>query len=179
MRCRHSVFLIVVLFTTATFTQQPAGDSAEDDVVITNEEDPIPDPPTLEDVDDGYRSPYIEHGSFLLREHFDDEHDVNSKWIRSAAKKDDAFAEIAQYDGVWGVEAPVRRIFKDDLGLVLKSKVKHAAISSKLVEPFVFGSRPLIVQYEVQLQDGQECGGSYLKLLSKGQGSLDLKQVHL
>ena len=99
------------------------------------------------------------------------------KWIKSAAKKDDTLEDIAQYDGVWEVENSQRKIFKEDFGLVLKSKVKHAAISAKLDKPFEFDTKPFIVQYEVQLQDGQECGGSYLKLLSKGNTPLNLKQV--
>jgi calnexin len=72
-------------------------------------------------------------------------------------------------------ELPQKSIFKNDFGLVLKSKAKHAAISSRLNRPFVFGNKPLIVQYEVTLQDGQECGGSYLKLLSTGPATSDLK----
>lgn len=64
----------------------------------------------------------------------------------------------------------------NDLGLVLKSKAKHAAIASRLNRPFVFSDKPLVVQYEVNLQDGQECGGSYIKLLSSGKETTDLKQ---
>lgn len=36
---------------------------------------------------------------------------------------------LAKYDGVWSVEAPNRQILKGDLGMVLKSKAKHAAVS--------------------------------------------------
>jgi calnexin len=56
----------------------------------------------------------------------------------------------------------------NDLGLVLKSKAKHAAISARLKKPFLFKKKPFVVQYEVTLQEGQECGGSYIKLLSTG-----------
>lgn len=58
----------------------------------------------------------------------------------------------------------------------MKSKAKHAAISSRLHKPFVFSKKPLIVQYEVTMQDGQECGGSYIKLLSSGPETTDLTQ---
>ena len=51
-----------------------------------------------------------------------------------------------------------------DLGLVLKSKAKHAAISAALKKPFVFKDKPFVVQYEVNLQNGQECGGAYIKV---------------
>lgn len=82
------------------------------------------------------------------------------------------------YDGLWSLESPVRTILEQDFGLVLKSKAKHAAISSKLNRPFVFGGKPLIVQYEVTLQEGQECGGSYIKLLSKSSENADLSKFH-
>lgn len=63
-----------------------------------------------------------------------------------------------------------------DKGLVLKTHAKHAAIAAKLSKPFVFGDKPLVVQYEVTLQDGQVCGGAYLKLLSKTSKPLNLKE---
>lgn len=99
-----------------------------------------------------YESPYAEPGKYYLAEHFDDLTKFNKKWTRSEAKKDDIAEEIAKYDGVWEVEAPHRPILKGDLGLVLKSKAKHAAIAARLNKPFVFSDKPLVVQYEVTLQ---------------------------
>ncbi|KAL1130021.1 hypothetical protein AAG570_012964 [Ranatra chinensis] len=55
-----------------------------------------------------------------------------------------------------------------DLGLVLKTKDKLAALSSRLKRPFVFYENPFVLQYEVLFQEGQGCGGAYLKLLSEG-----------
>lgn len=104
--------------------------------------------------------------SVVFHENFDDVDAVNRRWVRSASKKV-AEAEIAQFDGVWAVEAPQRPLFRNDLGLVLKSKAKHAAIAAPLARPFKFTDKPLVVQYEVQLQEGQTCGGSYLKLLTQ------------
>ena len=66
--------------------------------------------------------------------------------------------------GLWAVEEPLVPLLRGDRGLVLKSKAKHAAISAPLFRPFKFGARPLVVQYEVTLQDGQECGGAYIKV---------------
>lgn len=40
----------------------------------------------------------------------------------------------------------------------------------------MFSKKPLFVQYEVTMQDGQECGGSYIKLLSSGAETTDLMQ---
>lgn len=62
--------------------------------------------------------------------------------------------------------------------MVLKSKARHAAVSTLLIKPFYFKSKPLIVQYEVNFQEGQECGGAYLKLLTLDDKHSDLKQFH-
>lgn len=112
-----------------------------------------------------------------LSEHFDNPTDFEKNWVKSEAKKEGIEDDIAKYDGQWGVESPVKDGLKGDLGLVLKSKAKHAAISAPLKKPFVFKDKPLIVQYEVLLQEGQECGGAYLKLLTEIQSS-NLKNFH-
>jgi len=61
---------------------------------------------------------------------------------------------------------------------VLKSKARHAAISTLLIKPFYFEDKPIIVQYEVNFQEGQECGGAYVKLLTLDDKHEDLKQFH-
>lgn len=103
-----------------------------------------------------YQSPSPQPGQFHFADHFDDVNQFAVKWIRSQAKKGDS---EEKYDGVWSQEAPERPILADDLGLVLKSKAKHAAIATRLTKPFVFADKPLVVQYEVQLQ---VCGMSIL-----------------
>ena len=58
-----------------------------------------------------------------------------------------------------------------DRALILKSRARHHAIAYKLAKPW----RPedgLVLQYEVQFRNGQECGGAYLKLLSAPSGNL-------
>lgn len=153
-----------------------ANDDHEDGVV-TSEEDESTKTHVVEDEETTYNGPKLARGTYHFKEDFDDTSSYEKNWIKSATKKDDTTEDIAQYDGQWAVEEPQRRLFKGDLGLVLKSKVKHAAISSKLIKPFTFDDdKPLVVQYEVQLQDGQDCGGSYLKLLTKGID--DLAKVH-
>lgn len=100
-----------------------------------------------------YKSPVASPGKFHFAEHFDNVAEVNKRWLRSRAQKDDTSEEIAKYDGVWEVETPQRPILDGDMGLVLKSKAKHAAIAARLTKPFVFSSdKPLVVQYEVTLQ---------------------------
>ena len=73
---------------------------------------------------------------------------------------------VSKYDGEWGFQLPQRIIFGEDRALVLKSKAKHAAIAAKLDKPFNFQNNPLFVQYEVNFQNGMDCGGAYIKLLS-------------
>ncbi|XP_006144693.1 calmegin [Tupaia chinensis] len=87
-------------------------------------------------------------------------------WVLSKAKKDDTDAAISIYDGRWEIEKLKENRVPGDRGLVLKSRAKHHAISAVLAKPFVFADKPLVVQYEVNFQDGIDCGGAYIKLLA-------------
>ncbi|KAL3266437.1 hypothetical protein HHI36_010610 [Cryptolaemus montrouzieri] len=146
-------------------------DDASEAYVETEEEVPTVDIP--------YKSPEIlEPSRVYFSEHFDDPAEVEKRWVRSEAKKEGISEDIAKYDGEWKIESPLRDGLIGDKGLVLKTQAKHAAISSPLKRPFVFQDKPLIVQYEVTLQDGQQCGGAYLKLLSKSSQPLHLEQFH-
>lgn len=102
----------------------------------------------------------LDKSSFF--EQFDYNTLIESDWKISHAKKDDEFA----YVGKWNIEEPtVYPGFANDKGLVLKSPASHHAISYKLEEPFNNTGKNLVLQYEVKLQDGLECGGTYIKLL--------------
>lgn len=48
--------------------------------------------------------------------------------------------------GKWAVEEMKDSKLPGDKGLVLKSRAKHHAISTLLLRPFSFTSKPLIVQ---------------------------------
>lgn len=54
-----------------------------------------------------------------------------------------------------------------DEGLVLKSKAAHHAISTQFEEALDPAGKTLVVQYEVKLQKGLDCGGAYMKLLTE------------
>ncbi|KRF99452.1 uncharacterized protein Dwil_GK11031, isoform B [Drosophila willistoni] len=126
-----------------------------------------------------YESPPIEPKKFHFADHFDNVEESRKLWTLSQAKKDDIAEEISKYDGIWNWESPQRIVWAKDKGLVLKSKAKHAAISARLSKQFDFKKdKPLVVQYEVTLQEGQECGGSYLKLLSAGKETEDLTKFN-
>uniref|UniRef100_A0A8B9J0Z9 Calmegin n=1 Tax=Amazona collaria TaxID=241587 RepID=A0A8B9J0Z9_9PSIT len=68
--------------------------------------------------------------------------------------------------GKWEVEELKENTVPGDRGLVLKSVAKHHAMSAMLTKEFIFDDKPLIVQYEVNFQEGIDCGGAYIKLLS-------------
>ncbi|KAL2736123.1 calnexin isoform X1 [Vespula maculifrons] len=131
----------------------------------------------IRDTNGKYQSPEPS-GFAYLAEHFDDRERFDTTWILSEAKKDNIDEDIAKYDGIWTIEEPKRPIQDGDLGLVLKSKARHAAISTSLNTPFHFKDKPLFVQYEVNFQDGQECGGAYLKLLTLDSKHAELKNFH-
>ena len=112
---------------------------------------------------------------FYFMDTMDSDSTLGTKWTRSQAKKDGTEETIAKYDGVWSVEALDKDALNGDTGLVMKSKAKHSAVAAKLKKPFAFNTQ-LVVQYEVAFQNGLDCGGGYVKLLSNTPG-LDLRQL--
>lgn len=68
-----------------------------------------------------------------------------------------------------------------DVGLVAKSKAAQHAISAHFEEPLdvakvIAEGKPLVVQYEVKLQNGLTCGGAYVKLLTDGPEGIQHKE---
>uniref|UniRef100_A0A8C4SNC2 Calnexin-like n=1 Tax=Erpetoichthys calabaricus TaxID=27687 RepID=A0A8C4SNC2_ERPCA len=90
---------------------------------------------------------------------------------------DDIYFLESFESGEWTIESPQDRRLPRDNGLVLKSPAKLHAIASSMRQVFHFKDKPLIVQYEVHFQDGVDCGGAYIKLLSH-RDDLDLTQFH-
>ncbi|CAK7228666.1 hypothetical protein SCUCBS95973_006956 [Sporothrix curviconia] len=103
--------------------------------------------------------------------------DWEKRWKPSHAKKDMKSSgkeeEEWAYVGEWSVEEPtVYKGMEGDKGLVVKNKAAHHAISAKFPKKIDNKGKTLVVQYEVKLQNGLECGGAYLKLLR------DTKALH-
>ncbi|XP_017776675.1 PREDICTED: calnexin isoform X2 [Nicrophorus vespilloides] len=169
MKC-YSLCLVLSLLVISNVSSQEADEfEVEPDEVAKVEE--------AVDSEYPYISPTpLDPSRVYIADHFDDVEKYQKLWIKSLAKKEGISEEIAKYDGVWDLEAPQRDGLFGDKGLVLKSKAKHAAIASRLIKPFTFNTKPLIVQYEVTFQDGQECGGAYIKLLSDGADTKNLIQ---
>uniref|UniRef100_A0A8W4FIB6 Calnexin n=1 Tax=Sus scrofa TaxID=9823 RepID=A0A8W4FIB6_PIG len=177
-------WLLCMLLVLGTAVVQ-AHDGHDDDVIDI--EDDLDD--VIEEVEDSkpkpdtsappspkvtYKAP-VPTGEVYFADSFD--RGTLSGWILSKAKKDDTDDEIAKYDGKWEVDEMKETKLPGDKGLVLLSRAKHHAISTKLNKPFIFDTKPLIVQYEVNFQNGIECGGAYVKLLSKTP-ELNLDQFH-
>ncbi|XP_065159798.1 calnexin isoform X2 [Atheta coriaria] len=173
--------LHILLFMAGALIAAISADNIDEFEVESEEvQDTLsPEEPAPVEDDFPYTSPVPSNpAAIYLAEHFDDESQFHKLWVKSQAKKEGISEDIAKYDGEWALEAPSRDGLLNDKGMVLKSKAKHAAISSRLVKPFVFNTKPLIVQYEVNFQQGQECGGAYLKLLSDGIDTKNLVQFH-
>ncbi|XP_078087918.1 calnexin [Mustelus asterias] len=161
--------MLALLFGTAVVHAQDQDDDDADADIVEDEDDesPIesdsaptaPPPPKVT-----YRAP-VPIGQVNFAESFDK--GTLEGWVMSKAKKEDADEDIAKYDGKWEVEEMKDTKLHGDKGLVLKSRAKHHAIAALLDQPFVFDNKPLFIQYEVNFQSGIECGGAYIKLLSK------------
>lgn len=95
--------------------------------------------------------------------------DWEKRWKPSHAKKDTSGSgkdEEWAYVGEWAVEEPtVFKGMEGDKGLVVKNAAAHHAISAKFPKKIDNKQNTLVVQYEVKLQNGLECGGAYMKLL--------------
>ncbi|KAF5125481.1 Calnexin [Metarhizium anisopliae] len=96
--------------------------------------------------------------------------DWEKRWKPSHAKKDMKGSSNEEEEwafvGEWAVEEPYQYKGMDgDKGLVVKNPAAHHAISAKFPKKIDNKGKTLVVQYEVKLQKGLECGGAYMKLL--------------
>jgi len=157
--------LLVVLGCLAlcltVFSQQPEADVEtveNEDASATSEEI------KSEAVKNTFKPPTVPDSAFFAL-YFSAPSDLATQLTISQAKKDGVEAAISKYDGQWSVEVPSTSALLEDYGLVLRSKAKHHAVSALLKKPFDFKSKKqFIMQYEVKFENGQECGGAYVKL---------------
>ncbi|VDM06924.1 unnamed protein product [Wuchereria bancrofti] len=119
-----------------------------------------------------FQTPVVS-GSPLLVDWFSNRNAIGRKWFISKGKKDNVEDSIAKFNGQWEIGTPSTVVIDNDFGLIVKSRARHHAIASKFSRPFKFDGKPLIVQYEVKYEEGQECGGGYLKLLTEGIEALE------
>ncbi|BFZ55901.1 hypothetical protein PYCC9005_002942 [Savitreella phatthalungensis] len=100
----------------------------------------------------------------------------SSRWSASQKTAVDGTEEL-NYNGNWAVEAPtVLKGMEGDEGLVLKDDARRHAISAKFDKVIDPKDKPLVLQYEVKMQKGLECGGAYLKLLTKSATGINAEE---
>ncbi|XP_052794942.1 calnexin-like isoform X2 [Mya arenaria] len=173
MRLHNLLLLLLIGLTAVAKVTADFDDDDDDEGAVEVEPDETEPIVTEKPV---YETPKLKMKPFFA-EPFDNVQEFKKRWTQSQAKKDGAEEEISKYDGKWAVEEPKESSLLGDLGLILKSKAKHHAVASKLDRPFDFSGKPFIVSYEVKFQNGLDCGGAYIKLLS-GSDKIDLKSFH-
>ncbi|KVH99056.1 calnexin homolog [Cynara cardunculus var. scolymus] len=87
----------------------------------------------------------------IFYESFDES--FEGSWI--ASEKED-------YSGVWKHSKSEGH---DDYGLLVSEKARKYAIVKELEKPVELKDGTIVLQFEVRLQNGLECGGAYLKYL--------------
>ncbi|KAK5574563.1 hypothetical protein RB653_009816 [Dictyostelium firmibasis] len=104
----------------------------------------------------------------LFFEDFQDVSKSSSKWIRSSNK---------EYSGIVEFKAANDPVDASDNGLVLTEGGKRYAISYELSKPIDNSNKELIVQYELQFQEGVTCSGGYIKLYTDRE-DFNIEQVN-
>lgn len=142
-----------------------------EDVAASAEDAPIEEAIAEEQPSLASWKPYEKKVSAPFFEQFDDS--WQKKWIVSEAIKEKPEGsqddeDLFKFTGRWEVKEPsIYKASEGDKGLVVVDTARHHAISSIFKETIDNKDKPLVVQYEVKLQNGLECGGAYMKLLSK------------
>jgi calnexin len=72
---------------------------------------------------------------------------------------------LENYTGQWAMfDTPEPQSYRGEKMLFATSESAYYALSTKFETPLVLKDKTLIVQYEVRLTKGMECGGAYIKL---------------
>jgi len=106
-------------------------------------------------------------GGFAFWESFQSDWKESGRWVISENEKYKGAVEWAQVpDSVEG-----------DMALWLNSTAAHHAVSTKFNKPVTNEGTSLVVQYEVRLTKGLDCGGAYIKLFTHDD-SIKLADFH-
>lgn len=101
----------------------------------------------------------------------------SDRWTPSTATSGEEGQEEMNYVGRWAREEPhVYKGMEGDFGLVLKDDARRHAISAPFANPVDNTDKSLVLQYEVKMQKGLECGGAYLKLLTESPVGIQAQQ---
>ncbi|KAJ3076912.1 hypothetical protein HDU98_011008 [Podochytrium sp. JEL0797] len=158
MHLNQVLALTLAVLATYAKATSPSTDDDIEDIPVTEEEVQIPQSILFK--------PTTRTALFL--DQFVPE--TVSRWIPSESKKvvdgvEDE--ELLRYRGTWNIEEPtVLPGLRGDRGLTVKTAAAHHAISAAFAKPVDTNGKTFVAQYEVKLQNGLECGGAYMKLLT-------------
>jgi len=129
---------LVSLFLFFFFTLSVKADSIPEEPSAEAEEPVVYSPPQISDV--------------FFYETFAE----GLKWTVSEDEKFTGEWKVGKIEGSTGLD--------NEQGLVALSKAKHHGISLAFDSPLTF-DEDVVIQYEVRLHEGLQCGGAYIKLL--------------
>jgi len=158
-----STFFILLLCINFGLSEDPVTEVKEPEVEETEPEIKGP-----EFKPEPFVEPPLDLSSVYFVDFFNDPSTIGNTWKTSTAKKEGLEESLSKYNGVWGISLPSKLIMENDYGLLAKSKARHHAIAVAIPKPIDFTTDELVIQYEVKYEEGQECGGGYMKLLSSG-----------
>ena len=107
----------------------------------------------------------------FFHETFDDDVLVTGAWTKSTD---------AKYKGQPLLVKPAATAIKGlelDMGLSLSQENRHYGASAKFSTPLDVTGKDLVVQYDLKLEDGLQCGGASIKLL-RATPDLDLSKLN-
>lgn len=82
--------------------------------------------------------------------------------------------KLENYTGVWELrESAAPQAIPGEHMLYMTQASKYYGLSTQFDQPLVLTDKTLVLQYEVRLQDGLNCGGAYMKLFGKDNYSPD------
>eukprot|EP00698_Gefionella_okellyi_P014222 TRINITY_DN3942_c0_g1_i1.p1 TRINITY_DN3942_c0_g1~~TRINITY_DN3942_c0_g1_i1.p1 ORF type:complete len:549 (-),score=118.68 TRINITY_DN3942_c0_g1_i1:262-1863(-) len=111
--------------------------------------------------------PTAPQGPFVYFANFDDDKSL-TQWKHSTD---------AKYTGHFSVTQPSElNGLPGNVALTVPEPFKHYGVVSKFKQPLDNKGKTLVVQYEVRLTAGLDCGGAYMKLLSATE---DFDETHL
>lgn len=140
-------------------TEKDDDDEDDDEPAAPNEDPPAtpPEPekpavidPEGEENAKGYVAPSAPGAAF-----FDHFQDGLGKWTQSAGP---------DYNGQFLIGQGKKPTIKADRALIIPTKARKYGLSAKVDGLSDLSNKPLVLQYEVKLEEGMTCGGAYLKL---------------
>ncbi|KFD46052.1 hypothetical protein M513_13076, partial [Trichuris suis] len=89
----------------------------------------------------------------------------SNRWRVGGTLREQDGYNLVFYDGQWKIHTHSNPLLKRNYVLLMQTPAAYHAICSAFKKPFIFRSKPLIIQYDLKFQVPlMECGGGYVKL---------------